>query len=56
MVILNKNKEAVQLDMKRYHEMLNGNQIGKDIISGENIKLFDKMEVPAKSAMIIEVD
>jgi glycosidase len=56
MVILNKNKEAVQLDMKRYHEMLNGNQTGKDIISGKNIKLFDKMEVPAKSAMIIEVD
>lgn len=56
MVILNKNKEAVQLDMKRYHEMLNGNQTGKDIISGKNIKLFDKMEVPAQSAMIIEVD
>lgn len=56
MVILNKNKEAVQIETDRYHEMLNGNETGKDVISGKNYPLNGSIEVPARSALILEIN
>ncbi|MDQ2180007.1 glycoside hydrolase family 13 protein [Marinifilum sp. D714] len=56
MVILNKNKEAVQMETARYHEMLNGNETGKDVISGKNYRLNGSIEVPARSALILEIN
>ncbi|MGQ1909735.1 glycoside hydrolase family 13 protein [Marinifilum sp. RC60d5] len=56
MVILNKNKESVQLETKRYHEMIKGNEMAKDIISGKSFSMKDSIEVPARSAMILEIN
>ncbi|PXY01222.1 alpha-amlyase [Marinifilum breve] len=56
MVILNKNKEAAQIKTARYHEMLNGNETGKDIISGKTYSLNGSFEVPARSALILEIN
>jgi glycosidase len=56
MVILNKNKEAVQMETARFHEMLNANESGKDIISGKTYNLNESIEVPAQSALILEIN
>lgn len=56
MVILNKNKEAVQMKTGRYHEMLNGNETGKDVISGKTYSLNGSIKVPAQSALILEIN
>ncbi|MUP40028.1 glycoside hydrolase family 13 protein [Labilibaculum euxinus] len=55
MVILNKNTESVHLQTERYHEMLKGNETAKDIISGKIVQLNQGIEVPARSAIILEI-
>ncbi|PKQ64047.1 alpha-amlyase [Labilibaculum manganireducens] len=55
MVILNKNTESVHLQTERYHEMLKGNETAKDIISGKIIQMNEGIEVPARSAIILEI-
>jgi glycosidase len=56
MVILNKNKEAVQMETGRYHEMLNGKVSGKDVLSGKTYELNGSIEVPAQTALILEIN
>lgn len=56
MVILNKNTEAVQLATDRYREMLGGKTSAKDIITGKTFELKESFEVPARSAMILEIN
>ncbi|NOU60344.1 glycoside hydrolase family 13 protein [Marinifilum caeruleilacunae] len=56
MVILNKNKEAVQMETGRYHEMLNGETSGKDVLSGKTYELNGSIEVPAQTALILEIN
>ncbi|PKQ61139.1 alpha-amlyase [Labilibaculum filiforme] len=55
MVILNKNTELVQLDAKRYYEMLGNHTVAKDIISDKIVQLNLGIEVPARSAIILEI-
>ena len=56
MVILNKNKNKVSLDMKRYNEMIPAAFKAKDIISEKVMEIKDVLDVPAKTAMILEVE
>jgi len=56
MVILNKNTETVQLATDRYREMLGGKTSAKDIITGKTFELKESFEVPARSAMILEIN
>ena len=56
MVILSKNEKDITLDMDWYQEGLGNAKEGKDIISGEMISLKDKLVVPARSPMVIEVN
>ena len=56
MVILSKNEKDITLDMDWYQEGLGNAKEGKDIISGEIISLKDKLVVPARSPMVIEVN
>ena len=56
MVILNKNKETVHMETARYHEMLNGNETGRDIISGKSYSLKESIKVPAQSVLILEIN
>ncbi len=55
MVILNKNTESFHIERERYHEMLSNHSSAKDIISGKIFQLNEGIEVPARSAMILEI-
>jgi hypothetical protein len=55
MVILNKNTELFHVQTERYHEMLSNHSSAKDIISGKIFQLNEGIEVPARSAMILEI-
>ncbi len=55
MVILNKNPEAVTLDMARYSEMTAPVFEAKDIISGKTIRVENRITVPGKKALILDI-
>lgn len=55
MVVLNKNQEAKTLDTNRFSEVMAACTSGKEIISGKNITDLKTLNVPAMSAMIIEL-
>ena len=56
MVIINNNEKYLKtLDTNRFEENLNGYKTGKDIFTGSQIKELSKIEVPAKSVKIIEL-
>lgn len=55
MVVLSKNKKNVDLELDRFKEILAGAIKGKEIISGKEVMLKNKLNVPAQSPMIIEV-
>lgn len=55
MVLLNKNRDKVTLDLNRYKEMIPSKFEAKDIISGKNLSIQNKIDMPAQTAMILEV-
>jgi neopullulanase len=56
MVILNNHETAVRrLDARRFAERMNGFRSGHEVISGRNLSDLSVIEVPPKSAMIIEL-
>lgn len=55
MVILNKNPEAVTLDMSRYSEMTAPVFEAKEIISGRDIRVENQLTVPGKKALVLEI-
>lgn len=56
MVIIHTGKEAKKLDTKRFEEFLKGINKGKEIISGQTLADLQAINVPAQSAMIIELE
>ena len=56
MVVLNKNKEEKELTTDRFSEVTKGFTRGADIISSTKIDNISKFSVPARSAMIIELE
>lgn len=60
MVVLNKNKESRKINPSNYSSVIgqaiNSKQGTKDIINGKVISLAKPFEVPAKSAMILEIN
>jgi glycosidase len=55
MVVLNKNQEAKALDTARFSEVMANCTSGKEIISGKTLTDLKTLDVPAMSAMIIEL-
>jgi glycosidase len=55
MVILNKNNQDKTIDTDRFNEVMSNCTSGEDIISGKKISDLKKIDVPASSAMIIEL-
>jgi glycosidase len=55
MVIMNKNETAVNVDCKRFAEILNNKSRGTSVITGETINIKDGIAVPPKTAMLIEI-
>ncbi|MCL5030917.1 MAG: glycoside hydrolase family 13 protein [Bacteroidetes bacterium] len=55
MIVLNKNADKVSLDMNRYNEMIPNTFKAKDIISDKVMEIKNILEIPAKTAMILEI-
>ena len=55
MVILNKNNRDVDLDLRRFRQILEDGEKGKDIISGNTVELSGQLSVPANNPMIIDM-
>ena len=55
MVILNNNETPQTIQLKRYHQMLNGYKSGVDPLSGKTYDLLEKLEIPAQTALILEL-
>lgn len=55
MVLLNKNTQAVQLDMKRYEQMMPPKFEAKDIVSDKKISVENTLLIAPKTAMILEI-
>ncbi len=56
MTILSKSDKNVDLDLSRFSELINGNEKGKEIISGESVDLSQGLTVPAMTPLIIDFD
>jgi hypothetical protein len=56
MVILNKNTEQKAIDTSRFKEVISDYTSGNEIISGKQLADISKITVPARQAMIIELD
>lgn len=55
LVIINKNEEDFELDMSRYKECLEGFSSAKDVISGREFNSLEKIELEAKTPLILEL-
>ncbi|WP_203296382.1 glycoside hydrolase family 13 protein [Luteirhabdus pelagi] len=56
MVVLNNSEEDKNIELSRFVEGLNGAKNGTEIISGEAWNYTDAMTVPARAAMIIDLN
>jgi glycosidase len=56
MVAVNKNKEARNLDLSRYNEMIKDYRAGKDVITGREYMLGKEIPVPAETALVMEME
>jgi glycosidase len=55
MVILNNNEEEQNLSLSRFQENLNGISIGKEILSGKQLQLTEKLTISGKTPMVIQL-
>lgn len=55
MVVLNNSEKDQTIDLKRFMEGIKDFTKGKDIISGKEINLNNKLEIKAKTSMILEL-
>ena len=55
MVVLNNNPDAQELDLSRYAEGISGFNFGKNVITGEQVQLKDKLKVEGKSPLVLEL-
>ena len=56
MVILNNNTTEMQLEMVRFKAELEGWSKGIEILSGKKLQLDNALNIPGKSAFIIELE
>lgn len=56
MVVLNKNSEASDLPLTRFHEMLADSHKGTDVATEKIFNLSSPMKLPARSALILELE
>ncbi len=55
MVIMNNNSKERKVTTERFKENLSGFKRGMDVLSGETLKDLDKITVPGKSVLILEL-
>jgi hypothetical protein len=55
MVALNRNSKDVTLATDRFREMLSGVSSGQDVVTGQRFTLKESITLPARSALILEL-
>lgn len=56
MVVMNKNKTAVNLASERFHEMLTPTSTATEVLSGKKMDLSKTINLPARSVLILQID
>jgi len=56
MIVANNNDQAKELATNRFGEMLSGKSQGVEITSGKTYPLQNKVEIPARTVLILEVN
>lgn len=56
MVLLNKNTQSVNLDLKRYSQMIPLKFKAKDIVSDKKMEIENTLSIAPKTAMILEIE
>ena len=56
MVIMNRNEKQVNIVPSRFTEIIGNNKTGKNILSGKVLDITRSFEVPAKTALVLEID
>jgi len=56
MVAINMNQKAMPVKTARFSEMLAGVAEGRDVISGQRYSLKDEVTLPARAALILELE
>ena len=56
MVAFNKNRQPTTLDLGRFQEMLTPGSTGTDVLTGQRISLATTLTLPARSALILEIE
>ncbi len=54
MVVLNKNKKQVKINIERFNEIISGYETAKDVISGKEYPV-NELKVSAMTALVLEV-
>ena len=55
MIVINNNKKASYLDTTRYSDVLKGKKKAIGIFDKKEYKLGEKMRVPQKSAIVMDI-
>ncbi len=55
MVVMNKNSNAVSINTKRFSEIIKERKQGINILTGEKLSIDREITIPAKSALILEI-
>ena len=56
MVVVNNNSSSKTIDPKRFQENIKGFKFGKEVFSGKQISLENKMSIEAQSVLVIELE
>ncbi|WP_449356053.1 cyclomaltodextrinase C-terminal domain-containing protein [Alishewanella longhuensis] len=55
MVVMNKQTEAVNLDLSRFRQVLPSGKTAVDVISGKRLTLDNQLSVPARGMLILDI-
>ena len=56
MVVLNRDADAVTLDVAPFEERLAGYRFGTDVLSGKRFSVESPLTVPGRSALLLELE
>ena len=56
MVVINKNAEAVELELERFAERLHGHGEARDVVTGEAFRLDGALPLPERSVRVLELN
>jgi hypothetical protein len=56
MVVLNRNEQLTSIDPSRFKEIVGNARLARNVVTGQSISIQQKFDVPAKTAMVFEID